>query len=397
MTSKQRPAAARRGRGGFTLIELLVVIAIIAILVAILLPAVQQAREAARRVSCKNKLKQLALAQMNYESTYGTFTFGKGGSGGYTGPNGGCRVASNGNRKNGMSTLFPFMDQSNKYEQIATGDSRPFNSVYGGGCSLPVAKGGAAGWFTRWPVWDVGDKDFACPSDPVGSNLGAGVFSYAFNRGDYLGNANPPSGQSRAATGRDARQTSGMYAFGTTYAIRDITDGASSTLMMSERVVANFGLNGKRGATIQEAQYRVTGNPYTPSVCIAQASANSDGRVYTSNFGRVKGRFSSRWSDGQPENNSFHTVLPPNSYSCIGSTGSNNGGSDAHVSVLAASSVHPGGVNAAFCDGRVVFVNNSIDAGDPSVRKTNRGGPSPYGVWGAMGTRAGGDIYESLF
>ena len=75
----------KRIRSGFTLIELLVVIAIIAVLVALLLPAVQQAREAARRSQCKNNLKQIGLAIANYESTHRVYPFGKGPSYGFLG------------------------------------------------------------------------------------------------------------------------------------------------------------------------------------------------------------------------------------------------------------------------------------------------------------------------
>lgn len=106
---------ARRVRG-FTLIELLVVIAIIAILIALLLPAVQQAREAARRTQCKNNLKQIALAMHNYHDTYGRFPMG-----GYAG---GTTPVANQDVVDHWSwsmLILPQLEQANLYQQIQVG------------------------------------------------------------------------------------------------------------------------------------------------------------------------------------------------------------------------------------------------------------------------------------
>ena len=96
----------RSTQRGFTLIELLVVIAIIAILIAILLPAVQQAREAARRMSCQNNMKQLGLAMHNFHDTYGNFPVG---------------VTDDDMNNWGWGVyLLPYIEQNNIYDNMTT-------------------------------------------------------------------------------------------------------------------------------------------------------------------------------------------------------------------------------------------------------------------------------------
>ena len=346
-------------RRGFTLIELLVVIAIIAVLVAILLPAVQQAREAARASQCKNNLKQIGIALHNYHETYGSFVYRKGGSSGLGSDT--TRFSGNYNRRSGMVSLLPFMDQASMYQKIEDG--------------FPGAgPGGGAPW-SGWTGYNQNIAGLRCPSDP-GFNYSKGICNYAFSMGDYVGAAN-----------RDSTNVNGLFATNTTYGIRDITDGASNTLAFSERVAARFGANGKANADVREGILMNVGAINTnPGACLGAAVAILSNGRYT-NTANVKGKFSSEWADGQPEIVAFNSILAPNGPSCINDT---NGNADGAINLMTASSFHTGGVNCLMADGAVKFIGNDIDTGNLSVAST-LGGPSPHGVWGGLGSKAGAE------
>jgi prepilin-type N-terminal cleavage/methylation domain-containing protein len=351
-----------RKQRAFTLVELLVVIAIIGILVALLLPAIQAAREAARRTQCNNNLKQIGVALHNYHDVHKSFVYMKGGTAGYGNTN---RLDGNYLRRSGIVSLLPFMEQSALYDHIQAGEPPT------------VHVGGAAPW-SGWTGYNQTIASLRCPSDP-GINVAKGVCSYAFCRGDYLG--------VDAGTGRDSTDNNGIFAALETYGFRDIVDGTSNTIAFSERVMANFGINGKASPRIQEGTLTsVAAITTNPGACLAAAAPIINGTHYTV-WSAVKGKFSSVWCDGQPENVAFHTVLAPNAPSC---TNNNNGNADSDVAALTASSYHPGGVHCLLADGAVRFVTNSIDTGNLGVA-TSRGMPSPYGVWGALGTRRGGE------
>ncbi|MGC1273518.1 MAG: DUF1559 domain-containing protein [Planctomycetaceae bacterium] len=366
MTQKHTEKPRPRHAHGFTLIELLVVIAIIAVLIALLLPAVQQAREAARRTQCKNNLKQIGLALHNYHDVYTRFVYRKGGTQGY---GNGTRRDGNYNRRSGMISLLPYLEQTALYEKYTAPDPT----------GVPIPPGGPAPWAstTNAPRWyNNGQLEaLRCPTDP-GFNTSRGLCNYAFSMGDYVG-----------ASNRDATNVNGLFAANTCYGLRDCTDGSSNTLAFAERVAASFGTGSKSTPSVKEGTLKnVAAIQTNPGACLAAAAAISVGGRYTDGSA-VKGKFSSIWMDGQPENVAFFAVLPPNGPSCIND---NNNNADGAINLLSASSFHTGGVQALMADGSVKFFSDSIDTGNLGIANT-LGGQSPHGIWGAMGTKSGGE------
>ncbi|MCC7421590.1 MAG: DUF1559 domain-containing protein [Planctomycetaceae bacterium] len=205
---------SQRLRRAFTLIELLVVIAIIAILIALLLPAVQQAREAARRTSCRNNLKQLGVGLHNYESQSRLLPPGY-----VYKPNsvGNAAGASWG------SMLLPLIEQSAVYNQ--------FN------WSLPVWDvANRAPRMTRLPV-------FYCPSDPVSDNkfVEMGTSDEQYAMASFAANFGPPD------LDDTQEKRDGMFSRNSATRFRDVTDGLSNTLMVGERQNGPFRQAGVHG------------------------------------------------------------------------------------------------------------------------------------------------------
>src|SRR5262245_36310857 len=159
MSQDSRP---RQGHAAFTLVELLVVIAIIGVLVALLLPAVQAAREAARRSQCSNNIKQFALALHNYHDTFKVFPPRKGGTNGCDSTVDLARVKCNYDRLSAFIILLPFYEQKNLYDTIQAGGVTDTNGNL-------IAAGGPAPWYnnSKWPSWQVQLQVVICPSDKI--------------------------------------------------------------------------------------------------------------------------------------------------------------------------------------------------------------------------------------
>ena len=336
---------------GFTLIELLVVIAIIAVLSALLLPAVQQAREAARRTQCKNNLKQLGLALHNYHDVFRVFPFRSGGGVQAGGMNDAFDQMFTSNMS-GLGTILPYIDQAPRYNSIA---------------ALPQS---ARAWDGN-PLYSQDIPGYICPSDiPVGGVSG-GRNNYRFCAGDW---------GKRHREARDALQWGGenpirgIFGVDSKISIAQVLDGTSNTVMMSERcqgigdrrneLISGVGTPSMNDGVVDPL---TPGNQANMDTLAALCNSTVTNGVYTNFYqSELPGQ---RWIDGGYFYVGFSTLIQPNGASCM------DAGWDRNHNVMAATSRHTGLVHALMADGSVKGASSNIDRL----------------VWRAAGTRAAGE------
>jgi prepilin-type N-terminal cleavage/methylation domain-containing protein/prepilin-type processing-associated H-X9-DG protein len=341
----------QKNRRGFTLIELLVVIAIIAVLISLLLPAVQSAREAARRAQCVNNLKQIGLAMHNYESSYSAFPQGMRG----------CCWGS------WLIPVLPYVEQSAMYNAWnAMGN----NTGAAGTVDGPLRYAGIC----NITVTAARVNAYMCPSDPnnilttgIGQTIGTLRFNvtsqnYVVNfgnitmqQGSVVGNTfqaqftdpvtnrvipfmGAPFGDAGAprpdiAAGGGQGATNGVVQIGS------ITDGLSNTMMVSETLV------GQSGASLDLRGFSHW--------------------AYAANYSGLRTP-NSRDNDWMQSAGYCNWPAIRSNPPCQGGPGG--------LVIIAARSKHPGGVNVTFCDGSVKFIKDSVNIATYNALSSSKGG-----------------------
>jgi len=353
-------------RRGFTLIELLVVIAIIAVLIALLLPAVQSAREAARRSQCVNNLKQIGLGLHNYHSTIDRFPIG--GACTQMAPNNG--TGPNSTAWNGWSAQAQMLGYM---EQQAIYNACNFMLLSGDPGQVPGGYANSTVWFTKV-------NTFLCPSD---GNAGSGTGPN--NRNSYLG--------SEGTTAQvNPQVTTGMFANRDCYGIRDMTDGSSNTIAFGEALVGGPTANTYRGNGINTAAVNNSATVFDVSSVIGQAQLATDlplcqgiwtaaiNSGLTGTAAGITSSVASNWVLGSAGYTMFNTIITPNStqYKWGGCRNCSGCGLDS-ASYMNSSSNHSGGCNFLMGDGSVKFIKSSV------AQKT---------YW-ALGTKANGEVVDA--
>ena len=345
-----------RSTRGFTLIELLVLIAIIAILIALLLPAVQQAREAARRSSCKNNLKQLGLAMHSYHETHSIFpraNFEREDSSTYGYGNYSYFSFS------AQAMLLPFMDQAPLYNQF----------------NFSLAPNQSTNDTSKRAVIPA----FLCPSDVRSIVNGGG---YGAGPGNSYAVCAGPSiywfgvGPSTNTTPSNLQHQVGMFNYRKPVRIRDVLDGTSNVIAAAEILMGDGNNSDTQigaGDTVRGVGRGSTASSFPAlsdlktwgAACLAKKSSTPASPA-------PRGDTGSNWAYGNGGLTVFNTLINPNCVTCSGC------GTNDAPGLFPARSRHTGGVHILMGDGATRFISENVD----SVTWQNLGAISDGNVLG---------------
>lgn len=385
---------------GFTLVELLVVIAIIGILVALLLPAVQSAREAARRMDCGSRMRQFAMAYFNYDASQGEFPPGRVypdleiiDQFGNWGPQSGYTNYSN------TRSLQDNPGFRTNYYSVHT---RILNYIEEGNVEGLIQFSTAAQYqltedSVNYEAFKSSIDLFNCPSDTNSiSGFTGAENNYRVNFGGstaYGGAAHEDAQGNIDAIGPDGFSVRGNGAFtigidGRGLTAAKFTDGMSKTALLSERIK---GSGAERGSVPPDETAFVTKDPRETDRTVGRDTFFRDcAKDYTTRTTRFdyfsSGRWlpDSQWANGWPfagyYNTQYNHVAPPNWSGFDCGTVSAVPDTPGEAAIVAARSYHRGIVNVCFGDGHLEAVSDDIE----------------LGVWRAMGSRNGGTDVEAV-
>jgi prepilin-type N-terminal cleavage/methylation domain-containing protein/prepilin-type processing-associated H-X9-DG protein len=364
-------------RSGFTLIELLVVIAIIAVLISLLLPAVQSAREAARRAQCTNNLKQIGLALQNYHSSHGTFPLG---AASVLSPYGAYNVSWG--TWSASALLLGYLEQQQVYNA----------------CNFNVTVGFGPGYFQNYTITFTNLNSFICPSDGASPDPPTGgtpitptimCWNWTGHNNNYYASVGTSSNYAEIGGATTGLFTEG----GPCYGIQACTDGSSNTIAYGEALVGLFNVVAPkwRGGPVEPTPpaanknglYDVSTNPQSvlTDFGVCQAYFQSPAYLDPNNWHNINNTKGNFWDQAVGGFTLFNTIMPPSSSQwTFGACRMGKHNADiADGTYQNANSNHPGGANFVFGDGSVHFIKSSINM-------------STY--W-ALGTRANGEVISA--